>query len=75
MRQGEGQVFHGVVSDLAVGERISTARAPVGPYGLRILPSPRITSVHGTGKQATITSTRPVTVGPAQLWVITKISE
>jgi hypothetical protein len=27
-----------------------------------------------TGKQATITVTRPVTVGSAQLWVITKIS-
>jgi hypothetical protein len=27
-----------------------------------------------TGKQATITVARPVTVGAAQLWVITKIS-
>jgi hypothetical protein len=28
----------------------------------------------GTGKQAVITGTRPVTVGTAQLWVITKIN-
>jgi hypothetical protein len=27
-----------------------------------------------TGKRATVTGTRPVTVGPAQLWVITKIT-
>jgi hypothetical protein len=28
----------------------------------------------GTGRQATVSGARPVTVGPAQLWVITKIA-
>jgi hypothetical protein len=57
-----------VVQSWAAANMPNSMINQVGPDTFRV-------TQHGTGKQATISGTRPVTVGQAQLWVITKISE
>ncbi len=56
-----------VVQSWAAGNMTSPTVSQTGPDTFTV-------TEPGTGKQAVITGTRPVTAGPAQLWVISKIS-
>jgi len=56
-----------VVQSWAAGNMTSPTVSQTGPDTFKV-------TEPGTGKQAVVTGTRPVTAGPAQLWVINKIS-